>query len=218
MFTELAEVDPSDPDYREETAYTLLSNGTSDSMIMTPLVPEREAKKIPPYIPGTGIGLFMICMVCAFTTLILILIIKKLQMKRKANVSNRLQNIYSEDPTSPVYEIVQGNVHCANVNKVKNGTESNLVIDENEHTSSLAIDNNRDSAPQYRTAVDEATLEIAASKSFNLNNNLHYENILLGNQLQHLHDTDRDHPDCPQPANARSSISSYNDDFVYPNF
>ena len=142
MFTELAEVDPSEPDYREDT---LLSNGTSDSMVTIPLVPEREAKKIPPYIPGAAIGLFMICMVCAFTTLILILIIKKLQME--ANVSNRLQNIYSEDPTSPVYEIVQGNVHCANVNKVKNGTESNLVIDENEHTSSLAINNNRDSAP-----------------------------------------------------------------------
>ena len=86
----------------------------------------------------------------------------------------------SEDPTVPVYEIIQGNVHCANVNKVKNGTESNLVIDENEHTSSLAIDNNRDSAPQYRTSVDEATAEIADSESFNLNNNLHYESILLG--------------------------------------
>ena len=218
MITELVEVDPLDPDFREETAYTLLSNETSDSMLTTPLVSEREAKKIPPYIPGAAIGLFMICMVCAFTTLILILIIKKLQMKRKANVSNRLQNIYSDDPTSPVYEIVQGNVDCANVNKVKNGTESNLVIDENEHTSSLAIDNNEDSAPQYRTVVDEATLEIATSESFNLNNNLHYENILLGNQLQHLHDTDRDHPDCPQPASASSSISSYNDDFVYPNF
>ena len=124
----------------------------------------------------------------------------------------------SEDPTVPVYEIIQGNVHCANINKVKNGTESNLVIDENEHISSLATDNNRASAPQYRTAVDEATSEISASESFNLNNNLHYENILLGNQLQHLHDTDRDHPDCPQPASASSSISSYNDDFVYPNF
>ena len=227
MFTELAEVDPSDPDYREETAYTLLSNETSDSMITTPLVPEREAKKIPPYIPGAAIGLFMICMVCAFTTLILILIIKKLQMKRKANVSNRLQNVYSADPTSPVYEIIQGNVHCANVNKVKNGTESdilNLVIDKNEHTSSLAIDNNRDSDSQYRTAVDEATLEIAASESFNLNN-LHYENILQSHQLQHLHDTDHDtdhdhpnHPQHAQPASASSSISSYNDDFVYPNF
>ena len=227
MFTELAEVDPSDPDYREETAYTLLSNETSDSMITTPLVPEREAKKIPPYIPGAAIALFMICMVCAFMTLILILIIKKLQMKRKANVSNRLQNVYSADPTSPVYGIIQGNVHCANVNKVKNGTESdilNLVIDKNEHTSSLAIDNNGDSVPQYRTVVDEATLEIAASESFNLNN-LHYENILQSHQLQHLHDTDHDtdhdHPNHlqhAQPVSASSSISSYNDDFVYPNF
>ena len=119
MLTELAEVDPLDPDFREETTYTPLSNGTSDSMATTPLVPERETKKIPPYIPGAAIGLFMICMVCAFMTLILILIIKKLRMKRKANVSNRLQNIYSEDPTSPVYEIVQGNVPSANVNKVK---------------------------------------------------------------------------------------------------
>ena len=140
LYTELADVDPLnlDPDLRE-TTYSLL-NGSS--MVPTPPVQGRGTKTLLLYVFGTIT--VIISMVGVFTALIAM--IKKLQKKRKANHSNRLQNIYSKDPTAPVYEIVEGNFSShADINIIpENETDVlNVVIDENESISSLSIENTK---------------------------------------------------------------------------
>ena len=225
MVTELADVNTPNSATSEETLimYDIISLNDTFIIITTtqPVIVKEAMTAHLPYniiVFGATISFIVICVVCIFTALIIVLIKKKLQKKKlKANISNRVQNIYSECPIAPIYEMVLRNFdHVA-----ANGTGTlNVVFNESQsesnpvYTPSLAIDGTSRFIPKNEPVVIEITREITS-----VNINPHFQ-ICPNHQC--LQDTDLDYTSDSLPAtpSVSSSSSSHNanDDFVYPSF